>query len=530
MIKLLIVDDEEITREGLKRFIPWSELGVDQIFEAEDGLVALEIFEVECPDIILCDVRMPRMDGIQFAEKIREKSSDCKIIFLSGFSDKEYLKAAIKIGAVDYIEKPVVIKEIIAVVEKVVFEYKEEKKKLQEVLNIPRVQSLNELRQELLSTIVQSEHFFDIKEKELREKYKFTLKNNFFTAIIVLISTNKDCSLTDRKDVLSCLISTLNEKFKLFNLDAVAMLINNKLPVIILNEALTDNSKIKNSFVELIEEVMKEIVGKVKYSLAIGKPVNEIGNIYLSYKTAMEVSKKQFYMSYGKTIFFTEPSSSRYEANDNLIPSLESCLMEEDKIKAESIVKKLTSEISRHLCTDIDFTKHIYLNLYLCVCKVANKRNLKGFRNESHQEYYWKKISNFETLIETEEYLLEQIEKYYDLVEEKDNGGSQKIHEICCYIEKHFARSDLSVTEVANHINLSLNYMCNLFKKVTSITVNSYIFDVRMNKACELLKDIDTKLYMVADLVGFSDSNYFTRMFKRKFGMTPSNYRKKYLN
>ena len=120
MIKLLIVDDEENTREGLKNFVPWAELGIDDICLAGDGVAALDVFAQEDPDIILCDVRMPRMNGIEFAQNVKERKSGCKIIFLSGFSDKEYLKSAIKLGATDYIEKPVIMRELMAVIEKTV--------------------------------------------------------------------------------------------------------------------------------------------------------------------------------------------------------------------------------------------------------------------------------------------------------------------------------------------------------------------------------------------------------------------------
>ncbi len=122
MVRLMIVEDEENTRRGLRQFVPWGELGVSEICEAEDGLEALKVFAEENPDLILSDVRMPRMNGLEFARRIHECAPDCKIIFLSGFSDKEYLKAAIKLGAVDYIEKPLVMSELKAVVRRAVEE------------------------------------------------------------------------------------------------------------------------------------------------------------------------------------------------------------------------------------------------------------------------------------------------------------------------------------------------------------------------------------------------------------------------
>ena len=113
---LLLADDEVITRKGLIENIDWKSLQIHRIIEAGDGLEALELAKEYSPEIILTDIRMPRMDGVQFAFKIREFLPDASIIFMSGFSDKEYLQAAIQLKAVSYVEKPIDNSEITAAV------------------------------------------------------------------------------------------------------------------------------------------------------------------------------------------------------------------------------------------------------------------------------------------------------------------------------------------------------------------------------------------------------------------------------
>lgn len=115
-MKLLIVDDERIPREGLKKQVRWKECGIDVVETADSGITALKIAKQFCPDIVISDVRMPEMSGIEFAVKIKALFPHIYLIFLSGYADKEYLKAAIKLQAVDYVEKPIDIKEIEAVV------------------------------------------------------------------------------------------------------------------------------------------------------------------------------------------------------------------------------------------------------------------------------------------------------------------------------------------------------------------------------------------------------------------------------
>ena len=111
-MKLLIVDDEELTRTGVISSLDWSSLGIDEVFQADDGVHGLETARLYKPEIILCDVRMPRMDGITMLERLEKLLPDSVAIFMSGYSDKEYLKAAIKLKAVNYIEKPFSLSEI----------------------------------------------------------------------------------------------------------------------------------------------------------------------------------------------------------------------------------------------------------------------------------------------------------------------------------------------------------------------------------------------------------------------------------
>jgi two-component system response regulator YesN len=127
-MNLLLVDDEWITREGIIEKLPWDSLGVDKIEQADDGIHAMEAAERLKPDILLTDVRMPRMNGTELAYKIRERYPNCYIIFMSGYTDKEYMKAAINVSATAYVEKPIDLEELHSAIEKAVFLSGEEKK------------------------------------------------------------------------------------------------------------------------------------------------------------------------------------------------------------------------------------------------------------------------------------------------------------------------------------------------------------------------------------------------------------------
>ena len=111
-MKLLIVDDEKLTREGIISSIAWESLGVSEVYQADDGVRGLELAKEIEPDIVLSDVRMPRMDGIEMSSRLKELFPNINIVFMSGYSDKEYLKAAIRLKAISYVEKPIDPQEI----------------------------------------------------------------------------------------------------------------------------------------------------------------------------------------------------------------------------------------------------------------------------------------------------------------------------------------------------------------------------------------------------------------------------------
>lgn len=128
-MKVLMVEDEELTREGVRMSIPWESLGITEVYMAEDGEDGLQMALEHCPDIIMADVRMPRMDGITMAFEIRRTLRQCRFIFISGYCDKEYLKSAIQLSAVNYIEKPIEPSEIIEALKKSILQIKEEKRR-----------------------------------------------------------------------------------------------------------------------------------------------------------------------------------------------------------------------------------------------------------------------------------------------------------------------------------------------------------------------------------------------------------------
>ena len=169
MVKLLIADDESFTRQGILETMPWEALNISEIWEAYDGQNALEILKEFEPDILLTDVRMPRLNGIELSFKIKELYPNCSIIFMSGFSDKEYLKSAIHLKAISYVEKPIDLEELENSIKSAVTETKKSKMlykniKNNIVLDLINANSNDEINL-LLSSHYNSKHYLSLLDK-----------------------------------------------------------------------------------------------------------------------------------------------------------------------------------------------------------------------------------------------------------------------------------------------------------------------------------------------------------------------------
>lgn len=518
----MIVDDENNTREGLKRFVPWKDLGIDEVCEADDGITALTVFEKENPDIILCDVRMPRMNGIEFSQKVKEQNPKIKIIFLSGFSDKEYLKSAIKLGAVDYIEKPVVIRELRTVIEKVVIMCREE-------ADNQSPEDLKLLMTDIVLNLVAGGGEFPKLNKKVLEVYKFEAESDNFIAAVIMLRYHKDCNKNQAQTIRQDIVEELLKLALYINLGVLAGLVGDRQITIIIDSKMsTTNSSLQKIIEQIAVLLQKYNNMKIQAFMGIGSTVNSLEQLSCSYEIALGNIEKRFFSRCGQYIFQVNMNNSKFIFDKNIYSIFEKCLLNDDKNKVINIINSLAVDISMNWGSDINYVKHVFLNLYLRLCSIAESRNIELWECEATGVYFWKEISQFELLNEIVAFLLQHVEGYFSRVGDK-NSSSYKVREIIDYIQKNYSDKNLSVKSISVSVCLSLNYMCCMFKKNTGKTINQYIMENRIKVACELLKGNNIKLYEIADKVGFEDSNYFTRLFKKKMGRTPSSYRGDYL-
>lgn len=518
MAKILIVDDEEKTRQGLADYVNWERLGIDGVKTAGNSEDAIKLCARFVPDIILSDIRMPGMNGIELCTYIKEQIPDCEIIFLSGYADKDYLKAAIELNAVSYVEKPVDIDEIEDAVKKAMQRIR---KKRERIAGIPerRAGTFIERQAEVLS-LVTGARAKASGEKEGTAIHLFTDTGLYFRVVLIQCSQAAENRLQYEERLQQMLDSALERiNYELaFKDTRHAVLICWSKD----RSALADGGK---SFQVLEEKIAAWDWNEQRLFAAVGDFVTEQVFIYQSYYTASVTLLKVFFDGYGKVKFYQEGQTMQVEFDENLYDLFSACVDRRDSGEAIRILNEVYRYFRGQNNVIPSAIKNIYFRFgYRLEAAQRTENRNENQLEEQYRHYIWEKFISLDTLQEIREYL------------EKKTLDTLRVPEynpvvcnVVSLIRTYYSEEELSVKWLASKAYVSPTYLSRLFKEQTGKSVGQMIADVRMEHAKELLLDPNLKLQHIAVAVGYSDASYFAKAFKKAVGIMPSEYRKRNL-
>lgn len=515
-MKLLIVDDEELTRTGLISAIDWKSLGIDQIIQADDGIHGLEQARLYKPEIILCDVRMPRMNGITMLERLEKLLPDSVPVFMSGYSDKEYLKAAIRLKAVSYIEKPLNPSEVSQAVREAADLYIQKRHSRRgEVLKSMETAS----RLALLLTLPVLP---DIQTaRRLFGELGFTVNSStFFISFIIRMNTFPELSALE---MFYQELSDFLEKRK------INFIYTDKKHQNLLCFLFGQTEPSIRCFHEISDFICQRLSVLGRFSIAAGETVYGMAKAYQSYASAVILLQSSFFFP-ENTLLTPDRLNQSTKSSPELVSaspesefadSLSSGLPE----SAFVLLDQLQEYFTENTKVFQNAVKDLYYKLFLTLDK-ARKQNLQT--DDVYAEPIAEIIDRCFTFSELHQTLCRQTE---DFLEHAGNQTHENptIHMIKSYIGKHYMDETLSVKDISEHVFLSASYVCTFFKNETGHTLNQYLTEYRMEKAKQLLKDSRYRISDISSRVGYSDGNYFGKSFRKYSGLSPSEYREKNL-
>lgn len=528
MIKILVVDDESRTREGLCTLIENSGLPVEIAGTAANGKAALTIAAQTLPDIILTDVRMPRMDGIAFSTEVRKILPESKIIFISGYSDKEYLKAAIFLKAVSYLEKPIRAEELEESLKSCIHDIEEEHRRQDILLQSQSYQRQhreavgNQLAIELLDP--------QTREEDIRQLY--SLYPAFSGAVYYCTLICQLQFWKDRED--NSLIAVNRFRAVLDNAGLPYLMAGKKSNLFIIHvggSKLANVEAVRKAIMPLYRGFVASLSDFADVFMAVSNAVSDPKDIYQSYINAVVCLKKLFFTGYNNICFYEytdEDMGDAYQANSRDILRFTQALKSNNVTEAEAIVNRLFHDMKKtRYKFETNSIKDVYYQLLTALDNLCRERNFtKVFPGAG--DFIWDNIAQRDTIHALQEFLEEKLSLYAQAVAGKE-GSHPLVYRIQQYVAEHYQDTDLSVKTMAEDLHFTPAYLCNVYKAEKNDTIISYINTYRVDKARELLKKRETKVFEVSYLVGYGTSHYFARQFKKLVGMTPTEYREKYV-
>ncbi|UQZ33384.1 DNA-binding response regulator [Paenibacillus sp. PK3_47] len=513
MIKVVIVDDEPKLRQGLQTLIPWESLGFTVIAAAGNGRDALKIIGEEAPELVIADIRMPVMDGLQLIQQLRSAGHRMHCIILSGYADFEYAKQAIKYGVEGYLVKPVNVTEMSATLKQVRMRIEEEHQRRDRDMEggtdrevyLHRLLAPREMPED--PAVLRSK----LGDAEL-------LWSHYEIVVIAL-----RVSEGERAEQLQHLAAGLRQAVEGRGIVTV-------FPahmILLLNTPLYGRQRRDSLYAEI-----QSTAGDIPFSAATGGTVREPGHIYSAYAKAQEAVKQAFFgrkgtlLEPGRTLFAApEPAAAKAEGEfDKQLDDLIFRLYYSLDAGSRTMVLPLLNEAALLFCRQEQEEKQVKQSFFF-LCNAIIHKLAAASRIELKA---MERVSRFLDRIYQHDYLTDLLEETHSFLLEfaedtGPKGKDQEIRQMLGFIHRHYSE-DLRLSTMAGLLNYSTPYLGQLFRNKTGEYFNTYLDKVRIGKAKELL-DQGMKVYEVAEHVGYGSVNYFFSKFKKYEGRSPSDYK-----
>lgn len=532
MYNVLVADDEPRHRRGVSDMV--KQLRPEyRIFMVKDGLEALRIIEENRIDIILTDIRMPNMDGLTLIEHMESRRERVKIVILSVYGNFEYARQAVKLGAFDYLLKPLALGDLSEILDKLDTALEKERVSLQTgaVLQQRLHSAAPVYEQHLLSRWMRSA----ASEKELQEiRTLFPASNGGFVMLARFQKQEITGSYTpeDFEELKATVKNWMREIYQTVG-PSLSFSLEGEHPIIasVVTPAHSLEWLMKRDL-EQFRQFIRQIREEYGLTLTLGAG-NWVADPYsgapASFEQAQKALEYTFYTGEGQLVLYDEIAYNPDKPSLKMIPAdtgMTDALARMDRAAAAEALKTL---IQRLLEGDYPSPAHLKDSvLYALVHEVKGNEALlrqdEASNFISEMEF---QIPACESLEEVEARAVSVLNRIIGSIEERKNNKSGRTIGLCkAFLEEHYME-DLSLESVARHFFFSSAYFSSFFKQHTSMTFTEYLLRLRLDKAKELLQDGDRKISTIALSVGFRDAGYFTRVFKRETGLAPEEFRKK---
>ena len=531
MLKVFLAEDEFIIREGIKNNIDWQAYGYEFCGEASDGELAFPLIQKTRPDILITDIKMPFVDGLALSRLVKKELPETEIIILSGYEEFDYAKEAIQIGVARYLLKPIngetLLQEIDSVAEIILGKQKEKeiREKYQKEMEENSLRDQMDLFQHLVTGDCSMEELLSV-----ADKLDLKIMAPWYSIVLLKIQSMKH----DYEEYSGSIVAVDERIVKLAEPEHV----------LIFDRALEGRAFLfKADSEEELLAYQKEYLGDVKEVLSgyanlryfggIGTPVNRLREIPASFEDASHAFAHRYLVAEScildSSLLMQEGAAEQEDFRISAVnpEQIDRAKMQEflrtgDLDEVIYFVDEFFGKLDGGAMKSRIFRQYITMDAYFSIADFLKGLGLQKDEIEAPDQ----DSSILQDEKSAMDYIVRIMNKALVLREKKASGRYEDVvSEVIHYIEDNYAQEELSLNLLASHVNFSPNHLSMIFSQQTGQTLIRYLTDYRMNRAKELLRCSSKKSSVISMEVGYKDPHYFSYLFKKTQGMTPTQYR-----
>ncbi len=525
MYKVFIVDDEPAIAKGLEKLIDWNRLEC-QTFSFTDSRASYEAALIENPHIIITDIKMPFMDGLEFIKKLNSEGINCDVIILSGYSEFEYARKAIDLGVNTYLLKPVEEVDLESIVVKTIDQLKKEeakKKELNRLISFYETGALK-MRDIILQDIVNSEDYSIDEIIDITEGLEPGFTDSPVICAILETRTESDDNilLTDSiSNIVREVFHSIRMKFMLFQYTG------SQYGIILNNVPLNSNEYFRNSFLKVGRKLLSSI--GIKSFIGVGEVRASISDLNNSFQQALTALDYKIIRHDNEVIMYCDINFSTSGINIpvKIFHLLADSVENNDINGVKMAIDKSFDILLGNTAIKPQELKTHCLNLLLACTKNLSYVQLQLYKALGKDMLSLDKLSRFDSPEKLKNWMINLVRSIIELKNQEEvvSTKGDLVEDIKKYIDENY-NENLTLPMISEHFFLNQSYISQLFKKRTGHTYIAYLTNKRMEKARELLTNTDLKVYEVCYSVGYGDVKHFSKTFEKIIGVKPSNYKK----
>jgi two-component system, response regulator YesN len=535
MINILVVDDEINIREGIKNNIPWEEYGINVSGTAENAMNALELIIFSTPDIIIMDINMPEMSGLELLEIINNRYPSIKVILISGYRDFEYAQKAVNLNAFALISKPINIEQLVSTVLKAkeIIDLQIEKLKKDDFISKRVTENLTILKDNFFLKLINGKLNSMEESVLIANSLGLRLEGPQYLIAIIQTDNNSSSENSDKYDesLHKAIIMTKIENALQMDYNCYLFNIESNVGMLISGKGIS-----KEILIQRLNEVKKWTSIEAGFVITISIGIIAIGldKINLSYKTALSsldyklvVGNNQIIDSdfINKGLVEEDTSINFLEYLQNIEESIILALKSDNRKEIENIINNIVDTMHKIIENNINKKSYVVFTLAFYLYRILIYIDIYGSNIPLEGNDIYMSLLRFSTIKEVKDYL----SKYFgeiinDIEKSKRNQSGFLANKALEYINTNIY-SYISLVSAAEYLNIHPNYLSKIFKNAVGESFTDYVIKAKMNEAKKILKTSSCKVYEVAETLKYNDTGYFIKLFKKVFGISPNEYR-----